>query len=422
MNDEKKEILSKLYCIKAGLSAISIEKEKVVKEEKNLITSQNDIKKNREDYNHSSELVTQYRTEMVKLENQQEEYKNKKIGKPGIPPIIGLALSFALLACILSPIGLLIYCFIHDLVMSIKSGGGESVVTIESTMKHTGTVVLIAASITFVVSFIILYVLELKEQKNTRYSFNKSYDDKIKENKEKLEVENYAMNKLSDENIKLKEKYDTNLVTYQKVKDVSVPTSKDLYNALYKEYNSIVDARDWKHLDLIIFYYETGRADTLKEALQQVDRQVQTNEIIKAIDKASKDICNTIRQSMQQLSNQMTSCFNQLSVQLNVQHQETMAQLKNINSNIATLNENVNSLKDTIKDGNAILEDLSSNMSKISNATYLQNALLEKISTGSMSLDKDTTFMINYNVPKEISSIDISKYAIKDKNTLDNKN
>lgn len=133
MNDEKKEILSKLYCIKAGLSAISIEKEKVVKEEKNLITSQNDIKKNRADYNYSSELASKYRIEMVKLENQQEELKNKKIEKPKISHIIGLALSFAFLACILSPIGLLIYCFIHDLVMSIKSGGGESVVTIEST-------------------------------------------------------------------------------------------------------------------------------------------------------------------------------------------------------------------------------------------------------------------------------------------------
>ncbi len=421
MNDEKKETLSKLYCIKAGLSAISIEKEKVIKEEKKVINAQNDIKKNKEEYDHSSELASEYKIEIQRLENLHEKNKNQKNEKPSILSVAGLSLAWAFCACILSPIGLIIYCFIHDLVMSIKSGG-ESVATIESTMKHTGTVVLIAASITFVVSFIILYVLELKEIKSGKAHSNSLIDDKMKNNKEKLEVENYVMDKLSNEHIKLKEIYDTNLVAYQKVKDVSVPTSKDLYNALYKEYNSIIDARDWKHLDLIIFYYETGRADTLKEALQQVDRQVQTDEIIKAIDKASKDICNTIRKSMQELSNQMTSCFNQLSVQLNVQHQETMAQLKNINNNITTLNENVNSLKDTIKDGNAILEDLSSNMSKISNATYLQNALLEKISIGSMSLDKDTTFMVNYNIPKEISNTDISKYALKEKYTLNYKN
>ena len=54
-------------------------------------------------------------------------------------------------------------------------------------------------------------------------------------------------------------------------------------DALITEFSSVLDPRDWANIDLIIFYYETGRADTLKEALQQVDRQRQNEALIKAI-------------------------------------------------------------------------------------------------------------------------------------------
>lgn len=34
----------------------------------------------------------------------------------------------------------------------------------------------------------------------------------------------------------------------------------------------LIDFRDWENIDLIIYYFETGRADDMKEALQLVDR------------------------------------------------------------------------------------------------------------------------------------------------------
>ena len=47
-------------------------------------------------------------------------------------------------------------------------------------------------------------------------------------------------------------------------------------------------------------------------------------------------------------------------------------------------------------------QQLSDNMNKISEATYLQNALLEKISVDSMSLVRDTYYMIDYKTPDTI--------------------
>ena len=86
--------------------------------------------------------------------------------------------------------------------------------------------------------------------------------------------------------------------------------------ALEKEFGALLDERDWKHLDLIIFYFETGRADSFKEALQQVDREVQTNRIVGAIENAGTLIARTIHMGMTALRADMVRCFSLLSEQI----------------------------------------------------------------------------------------------------------
>lgn len=93
----------------------------------------------------------------------------------------------------------------------------------------------------------------------------------------------------------------------------------------------LIDLRDWENVDLLIYYFETGRADDMKEALQLVDRQRQTEMLAKAIAMASAEICKTIHQSMNQLGNALSQSFSllssqlsQLSSQLSQQHVEML--------------------------------------------------------------------------------------------------
>lgn len=76
--------------------------------------------------------------------------------------------------------------------------------------------------------------------------------------------------------------------------------TSNLLKTLAKQ--SLVDERDWENLDLLIYELETGRADSIKEALQQTDLLIRHNEIKQAIGKASEAICNTIQQSMSEIS------------------------------------------------------------------------------------------------------------------------
>ena len=80
---------------------------------------------------------------------------------------------------------------------------------------------------------------------------------------------------------------------FEKIKEERDDTFSKLqpiYTATLKTYADIIDERDWKYLDVVIYYFETKRADSVKEALQLLDKLIQTNMIVSAVQSASRDI------------------------------------------------------------------------------------------------------------------------------------
>ncbi len=107
-----------------------------------------------------------------------------------------------------------------------------------------------------------------------------------------------------------------------------------VYTALEKQYSPLLDVRDWQHIDLLIFYFETRRADSMKEALQLVDRQVQTNSILQAIQTASAEITDTIRVSVSRMAQIVGNGFALLSNQLGQLQRTQNLQLMQMNEMI----------------------------------------------------------------------------------------
>ncbi|MBQ7761085.1 MAG: hypothetical protein IJ400_03410 [Clostridia bacterium] len=92
--------------------------------------------------------------------------------------------------------------------------------------------------------------------------------------------------------------------------------SISLHNALISEYSSTLDQRDWSNIDLIIYNVETGRADTLKEALQQVDNYRNTEKIVGAIKTATQAICNTISMEQDRMIRLVNNCTDAVNSRL----------------------------------------------------------------------------------------------------------
>ncbi len=139
---------------------------------------------------------------------------------------------------------------------------------------------------------------------------------------------------------------------------------KGIYESLIPHYSAILDIRDWKNLDLIIYLLETGRADTTKEALQQVDVYRHTEQIVTAIKEASSEICKTIQVGMDRLNSTILNCSNIIS------------------NSLGKIAESQGNLLNELKLTNENLQGLA----RIEN---VQAALLAKASTSSERLISD---------------------------------
>lgn len=137
-----------------------------------------------------------------------------------------------------------------------------------------------------------------------------------------------------------------------------------VYSELENTFCRMLDPRDWKYLDLILYYFETGRADTMKEALQLVEHEVQTQRIVGAINTASAQICKTITQAAAAISSQLETISLRLAI-VAAQQQIQIAQNQRL---IA--------------------------------AADMQNALIKKANTTSEQLMADASYIKNYGVSR----------------------
>lgn len=92
---------------------------------------------------------------------------------------------------------------------------------------------------------------------------------------------------------------------------------RPVYYATVDAYADMVDERDWKYLDVVIYYFETKRADSIKEALQLLDRLIQTNMIVSAVQNASKDIQSCIYNATRVLAGAIETACNRICSGLN---------------------------------------------------------------------------------------------------------
>lgn len=145
-----------------------------------------------------------------------------------------------------------------------------------------------------------------------------------------------------------------------------------LFRATEKEYGGFCDYRDWKNLDLLIFYYETKRVDNMKEALQLVDQQRRNDLIVESIQEAKNAICETIRSGLQHLEETMVQCFNVLAEEM----QSLQSQMQRVQQ----------SLREVQEEQNAQLNNLIS-------AVNFNNALREKANVASTELVKDVHYL-----------------------------
>ncbi len=152
--------------------------------------------------------------------------------------------------------------------------------------------------------------------------------------------------------------------------------SAGIWETLVDTYGRLLDARDWKILDLVIWQLETGRAETVKEALQLADRETQTDRIVATMQSASMAIAQRIDDG-----------FGNLQTQLNKNFYSLARTLASAASNISyRIQSGYARLEGKMEQGyDALAERIDDNARE---ATRLHETQMERLAAADRNMDK----------------------------------
>lgn len=129
--------------------------------------------------------------------------------------------------------------------------------------------------------------------------FNKQENAKeIKKSANGIQQEENAMQAFID-----KAKYEIEVINDEIRKLTN--RSKAIKQALVDSYSSLLSPADWQHIDVIMYYLETHRADSIKEALNIIDSKLQFEQLTQVVVSSAEAVCGYIQNGFIKLNNNL---------------------------------------------------------------------------------------------------------------------
>lgn len=171
--------------------------------------------------------------------------------------------------------------------------------------------------------------------------------------------------------------------------------SESIYTALQENFSAVLDERDWKYVDMFIYMYETGRAESKKEALQLIDQYEHNRSITEAVCRAGQEVKLSIESGLSRLQNSMLECFRGISAQLSTMHSETMLKMDRMVGRLDDINAGISAV-------GAGLGAVSAGLASTVQAIDLNNALQAKANVSAQQLLDDVNYMRTLDEQAEI--------------------
>lgn len=129
------------------------------------------------------------------------------------------------------------------------------------------------------------------------------------------------------------------------------------YDKLSTYYSPLLHQSDFDKIDYIIYLFDTNRCDTMREALMQLDAQKRTDSLISAIGTAVQYINNNMNRTMRELGQNIQNSLSDLAISFN----------QSISSNNDMLNSRVAQLETSLTSNlNKSCQQLVDSINKVS--------------------------------------------------------
>ncbi len=137
-----------------------------------------------------------------------------------------------------------------------------------------------------------------------------------------------------------------------------------MYKSLCEDSKDFLNASDFDKLEYIYYYIETGRSDSIKDALNLVDTQLRHEELVGVLNDAVKTICRAIQYSTNEIKNSINDAKYSICNHLDVGFTNLNSQLNSLNNEMESLGISLSSI---IKQNDEIID-----------ASRLTNSLIER--------------------------------------------
>lgn len=440
---EKKELLGNLYALRAGLSVISQEKDNADKalEEYSDIT----YKASRKIHNAKNWLDSadsKRRAVKNEYENQkrvrdvQYQKDNDKIGVSYYTPSLAkIIFRFIFTIAILAGLAVLCWFCIDKLMDAIDMGHEvgyfddfDLSLLEEDKLEVSKHFIpwLLAAIVACVLELIAFYLLIIfqiipafeenrkrkrsKEEKRSRNELAATYKQEVAVIDQDLANKLDSIDKMEENKkkslVKLQEQYEIELEPHKKELSAKLALYKDnatqIYKVLKSKFSEMLDERDWKYLDLYIYMYETGRAESKKEALQLIDQYIQNQNIVEAVNRAGSAVCATLKSGFSKVRDAIGTACMAINTTMRELHSETMLKMDRITNRLDDINENVQTASAKLDTLSAGINNLGNSVVELTGAVNMGNALKSKASTSSEQLVSDSRYIRTLAEQQEI--------------------
>lgn len=321
-NESKTNLISRLYALRAGLSVAANEAQ-LAKTEQNKINDLNS-KQSNEMKAIENEIVSLKNT--IRQANVQESSLLKNIEyhknmRRSYQLDNAKIYIFHLIPIILLIIGM---GYLVHLLNNTENSGIRSLYMFGS----------IALGIICIILFIHMFAnYDSRTNRKSIRDYNtfisddydqiQKYKKTTKSNEKQLNVlEKEKDNKLEA----IKQRYTPQIEAANDKYKMHINAGSIFCNNLDKQFCAIISRQDWKYVDYIIFCLETGRADSLKEALKLADEENRTRRLEISIGNASKSVQDSFNKKLNQLHVSISQELNNIrsSIASSISHQNNL--------------------------------------------------------------------------------------------------
>lgn len=156
------------------------------------------------------------------------------------------------------------------------------------------------------------YMEKYENSKN----FEAIRDELIEENQRHVSNNNTVIRSASIEIDKINKEFERKISQYRKRAEIYAKITKSDMEFLENKYEYLLHPSDWENIDYIIYLFVTRRADSMKEALQLLDRQKQTEMIVKAIVSSAKYLSQNITSAINKLGSDLQTQLSDINLSL----------------------------------------------------------------------------------------------------------